>query len=143
MQGEEIERHDYLVVAVTHLRGRAIPGEVLGLLEKGRMHPRLTRRSTKPGGDFSEGAPRWKGYPRLSGHASDSCATTSWRPVADLPSAVACLDDDFEACIAHLRFPLVHRRAMRTTNLLERLFGEERHRTKVIPHALASAPSSS
>jgi transposase-like protein len=54
---------------------------------------------------------------------------------ADLPSAVACLDDDFEACIAHLRFPLAHRRAIRTTNLLERLFGEERRRTKVIPHA--------
>ena len=27
------------------------------------------------------------------------------------------------------------RRAIRTTNLLERLFGEERRRTKVIPHA--------
>ena len=40
-----------------------------------------------------------------------------------------------EACIAHLRFPLGHRRAIRTTNLLERLFGEERQRTKVIPHA--------
>ena len=53
----------------------------------------------------------------------------------DLPSAVACLDDDFEACIAQLRFPLGHRRAIRTTNLLERLFGEERRRTKVIPHA--------
>ena len=52
-----------------------------------------------------------------------------------LPSAVACLDDDFEACIAHLRFPLGHRRVIRTTNLLERLFGEARRRTKVIPHA--------
>jgi transposase-like protein len=54
---------------------------------------------------------------------------------SDLPSAVTCLNDDFEACIAHLRFPLAHRRAIRTTNLLERLFGEERRRTKVIPHA--------
>jgi putative transposase len=54
---------------------------------------------------------------------------------AALPSAVACLQDDFEACTAHLRFPLAHRRAIRTTNLLERLFGEERRRTKVIPHA--------
>jgi putative transposase len=53
----------------------------------------------------------------------------------ELPSAVACLQDDFEACIAHLRFPLGHRRVIRTTNLLERLFGEERRRTKVIPHA--------
>jgi len=52
-----------------------------------------------------------------------------------LPSAVACFDDDFEACIAHLVFPLAHRRVIRTTNLLERLFGEERRRTKVIPHA--------
>ena len=54
---------------------------------------------------------------------------------ADLPSAVACLDDDFEACIAHLAFPLAHRRVIRTTNMLERLFGEARRRTKVIPHA--------
>jgi putative transposase len=46
-----------------------------------------------------------------------------------------CLDDDFEVCIAHLRFPLGHRRVIRTTNLLERLFGEARRRTKVIPHA--------
>ncbi len=53
----------------------------------------------------------------------------------ELPAAVACFEDDFEACIAHLRLPIGHRRAIRTTNLLERLFGEERRRTKVIPHA--------
>jgi len=70
--------------------------------------------------------------PALARVLRDDIATTYGR---DLPSAVACLDDDFEACIAHLRFPLGHRRAIRTTNLLERLFGEERRRTKVIPHA--------
>jgi putative transposase len=59
---------------------------------------------------------------------------------ADVVAAVACLDDDFEACIAHLKFPLAHRRAIRTTNLLERLFGEERRRTKVIPHAFGERP---
>jgi transposase-like protein len=53
----------------------------------------------------------------------------------ELPSATACVLDDFEACIAHLRVPIAHRRVVRTTNLLERLFGEERRRTKVIPHA--------
>lgn len=53
----------------------------------------------------------------------------------DLPASVACFIDDFEACIAHLRFPLDHRKVIRTTNLLERLFGEERRRTKVMPHA--------
>lgn len=53
----------------------------------------------------------------------------------ELPSAVTCFEDDFEACIAHLKLPVAHRRVTRTTNLLERLFGEERRRTKVIPHA--------
>jgi len=50
-------------------------------------------------------------------------------------SAVACFMDDFEACIAHQRFPVTHRRAIRTTNLLERLFVEERRRLKIIPNA--------
>ena len=46
-----------------------------------------------------------------------------------------CFLDDFEACIAHLRFPVKHRRVVRTTNLLERLFLEERHRMKAVVHA--------
>ena len=52
-----------------------------------------------------------------------------------MPSATACFGDDFEACIAHLRMPITHRRAIRTTNLLERLFVEERRRLKIIPNA--------
>ena len=43
-----------------------------------------------------------------------------------LPAATACFLDDFAACIAHLKLPLADRKATRTTNLLERLFGEER-----------------
>jgi putative transposase len=58
----------------------------------------------------------------------------------DLPAAVRCFLDDFDACIAHLRFPLQHRKVIRTTNLLERLFGEERRRTKIIPHAFGERP---
>ncbi|MFO7855975.1 MAG: IS256 family transposase [Paracoccaceae bacterium] len=58
----------------------------------------------------------------------------------DLPSAVACFEDDFEACIAHLRMPVTHRRAIRTTNLLERLFVEERRRLKIIPNAFGERP---
>lgn len=50
----------------------------------------------------------------------------------EYPSAVRCFEEDFEACIAHLRCPPSHRRVIRTTNLLERLFGEERRRTKAI-----------
>jgi putative transposase len=33
-----------------------------------------------------------------------------------------------------------HRRVIRTTNLLERLFLEERRRTKIIPHAFGERP---
>jgi transposase-like protein len=58
----------------------------------------------------------------------------------ELPSAVACFMDDFEACIAHLRMPVTHRRAVRTTNLLERLFVEERRRLKIIPNAFGEKP---
>ncbi len=58
----------------------------------------------------------------------------------ELPAVVQCFTQDFEACIAHLRFPLRHRQGIRTTNLLERLFLEERRRTKVIPHAFGERP---
>lgn len=53
----------------------------------------------------------------------------------ELPNTVACFADDFEACIAHLRFPTTRRRALRTTNLLERLFLEERRRLKTCARA--------
>jgi transposase-like protein len=51
------------------------------------------------------------------------------------PSATSCFRDDFEACIAQLVFPISHRKAIRSTNLLERLLEEDRRRTKVLPHA--------
>ena len=57
-----------------------------------------------------------------------------------LPAAVKCFDDDFEACIAHLRLPVTHRRSTRTTNLIERLFGEERRRMKIVPNAFGEKP---
>ena len=59
---------------------------------------------------------------------------------ATLPSAVSCFEDDFEACIAHLRLPVTHRRTTRTTNLLERLFVEERRRLKIIPNGFGEKP---
>ena len=38
------------------------------------------------------------------------------------------------------RMPVRHRKAIRTTNLLERLFGEERRCMKVIPNAWGERP---
>ena len=72
------------------------------------------------------------GSPKLAAMAKDDFVTQYER---DYPSATACFLDDFEACVAHLQLPISHRRVTRTTNLLERAFGEERRRTKVIPHA--------
>jgi transposase-like protein len=54
----------------------------------------------------------------------------------EFPAAVACLHDDLDATLAHLRVPAKHRRYVRTTNLIERSFEEERRRTKVIPRLL-------
>ena len=51
----------------------------------------------------------------------------------EYPSAVRSFADDLEASLAHLRVPTGHRKFVRTTNLIERSFEEERRRTKTIP----------
>ncbi len=51
----------------------------------------------------------------------------------DYPSATKSLLDDLDASLNHLRVAPAHRKYVRTTNLLERTFEEERRRTKVIP----------
>lgn len=50
-----------------------------------------------------------------------------------LPSAVACFQDDLEASLNHLKLPTLHQKSIRSTNLVERGFEEERRRSKVIP----------
>lgn len=54
-----------------------------------------------------------------------------WR--ARDPAAMACLEQDLEACLVYLKFPKAHHKSLRTTNLLERTFGEGRRRPTVIP----------
>jgi len=49
------------------------------------------------------------------------------------PSAMRCLAEDLEASLNHLKLPARLRRSVRTTNLIERSFEEERRRSKVIP----------
>jgi putative transposase len=53
------------------------------------------------------------------------------------PSAVACFKDDREALLSIHRVPVRHRIRVRTTNLAERSFEEERRRTKVIPRLMS------
>ncbi len=52
---------------------------------------------------------------------------------ADYPSAMRSFQDDLEASLTHLKLPAVHRKNVRTTNLIERSFEEERRREKVVP----------
>jgi mutator family transposase/transposase-like protein DUF772 len=51
----------------------------------------------------------------------------------EYPAAIACFTDDLDALLAIHRVPVRHRIRVRTTNLAERSFVEERRRTKVIP----------
>jgi transposase-like protein len=51
----------------------------------------------------------------------------------EYPAAIACFQDDLDALLAIHRVPARHRIRVRTTNLAERSFVEERRRTKVIP----------
>jgi transposase-like protein len=51
-----------------------------------------------------------------------------WRTEA--PKAVACLEQDLDALLASLACPESHRKAVRTTNAIERSFREVRRRTR-------------
>jgi transposase-like protein len=51
-----------------------------------------------------------------------------------LPTAMKCLGEELEACLQVLKLPKPHHRRLRTSNCLERTFGEKKRRTKVIPH---------
>jgi putative transposase len=55
----------------------------------------------------------------------------------EFPAAVACFADDREALLTIHRVPVRHRIRVRTTNLAERSFEEERRRTKVIPRLMS------
>jgi transposase-like protein len=56
------------------------------------------------------------------------------RDQRDFPAAWRCLLDEAEASLNHLSVPQRHQHYVRTSNLAERAFAEERRRTKVIPH---------
>jgi putative transposase len=67
-------------------------------------------------------APRW---PRCWRSSSWRSTSGGWLG--------GCFLDDLPACLASLRCPEVHGKAIRTTNVIERSFEELRRRTKVIP----------
>lgn len=69
--------------------------------------------------------------------AGEAAAARLIKDFAEIyPAAVKSLSEDLEASLAHLKLPVRHRINVRTTNLLERSFVEERRRTKVIPRLM-------
>jgi putative transposase len=100
-------------------------------------HKMRNLQAKVPAERWREIGPAARAVYQAPSHALAILAAEAFRKAwsQEFPTAVACFDDDFEACIAHLQLPIAHRRVTRTTNLLERLFGEERRRTKTIPHA--------
>jgi putative transposase len=65
--------------------------------------------------------------------AEQLAADTLKRFQKEYPAAMRSFQDDWAACIAYMRCPQTHHKRIRTTNLIERSFLEERRRTKVIP----------
>ena len=55
------------------------------------------------------------------------------------PAAMKCLEQDLEEWMTALKFPFIHRRQIRTTNLLERLFGGGKRRRKIVPRFTSEA----
>jgi hypothetical protein len=92
------------------------------------------RTATGDGGTGAEARRRLKDAERKVGKltleraAADRFMNTYQR---EYPAAVTCFTDDLEALLASHRVPVRHRIRVRTTNLVERSFVEERRRTKV------------
>lgn len=76
---------------------------------------------------------RWLQAPLQQADGTRFCNTYA----KSFPAAVACFGDDREALLAIHRVPVRHRIRVRTTNLAERGFEEERRRTKVIPRLMS------
>jgi len=53
--------------------------------------------------------------------------------VTKYPAMASSFQEDIDACLTQLEFPIGHRKLIRTTNLIERAFVEEKRRTKIIP----------
>jgi hypothetical protein len=74
----------------------------------------------------------------------DAARAAADRPIntyrREYPVAVGCFEADLDALLAIHRVPVRHRIRVRTTNLAERSFVEERRRTKVIGRVLLAGP---
>jgi transposase-like protein len=125
--GTGADRSDLVRMAVQLIVEEVLEGEARDKLGRERYE--------RAEGEASKPASRPATKRRRARIARDLRAGIMADYADSLPTAARCFEDDFEACIAHLRLPVTHRRSTRTTNLIERLFGEERRRLKIVPNA--------
>jgi len=74
-------------------------------------------------------------YQESRGKADQEVAAFCEKYTQVYPSAVECLKRDLEACLTFYAFPKTHWKTIRTTNVLERMFGEVKKRS----HKMAAA----
>jgi len=110
-------------VYATSLRQRCLAHKVRNVMDKvpDRVH------------DEVRAAVQAAYYAPTAGAAAELRDRAVERYGREYPSAMRAFQEDWEACVAYLRCPAIHHKRIRTTNLLERSFLEERRRTKVIP----------
>jgi putative transposase len=73
---------------------------------------------------------------------ADQCAAAfreKYRPL--YPTAIECMDRDWEACLTFYNFPEAHWARIRTTNVIERLFEEVKKRSKKMAAAFRNENS--
>ncbi len=68
-------------------------------------------------------------YQDSRAQAEQAVAAFCAKYAQDYPSAVECLQRDLEACLTFYAFPQSHWKAIRTTNIIERLFEEVKRRS--------------
>lgn len=68
-------------------------------------------------------------------HADQVATAFAEKFRATYPTAIECLQRDLEACLTFYAFPQAHWKTIRTTNVIERLFGEVKRRS----HKMAGA----
>jgi len=73
--------------------------------------------------------------------AEQRLATFGERFAKQYPAAVACLQRDVNACLTFYAFPEAHWKTLRTTNVIERLFGEVKKRSHKMSAAFRNEDS--
>ena len=68
----------------------------------------------------------------IKNRSVSSCENFHDRYVKEFPTAVSILADNLSDCLTFYRFPEIHWKRIKTTNVLERAFKKVRRRTNVI-----------